>query len=1172
MQHPRNKLCLLKSEAWPALFSFLALLLAASTAHSQVLYGTLTGNVTDVSGAVVPGAGVQAVNAGTGVSRSGTTNGSGIYVLDNLQPGSYDVTVTSPNFNGFKSEGVTVSPNEITRVNASLAVKGVSQEVTVTGAPPVLQTDKADVNYEISPVQLTQLPTTSSEGRSFQALYKFVPGMSPPSEQNSAAGNPERAQGVNTNGISWDVNSTRIDGATVSYPWLPYLIAYIPPQDAIQSVNIVTNSFTADQGTAGGAVINVTIKSGTNQFHGSAWEYNSTNLYDANSFFNIQKRPKNIFNEFGAAVGGPIVKDKLFFFADWDRITRRQSISGSQTIPTAQMASGDFTGLTVPGANNTQVPVQIYDPKSGHINPATGIPDGTGRLTFAQEYGSMKIPASRIDPAAAKMLALFPAVNNCASPCTNPVNDYFGVGTAAYTLDKVDAKINYNPNENNSVFGRYSIAPDDISDPYTLGKAGGGTFDGGQAGNSTGRIQNVGLGFTHVFTPNLLLDMNAGYGRLRIGAQSPDETGNFGLDTLQIPGTNGPDPLQGGIPGFIFSGSSAAGFGSGGGSSSGTFSSFGNPNSANPFLFRDNQYVGNGNLTWNHGKHSMRFGGEYTHSAINHFQPQATSNSNLTPRGSFIFSGGLTGLNGGSTNIYNLLADLLLGLPQNYGKTVQTLNPNAVRFSTFAFYAQDQWQLTPKITFTYGARYEFYPFATRDHEGVFRYDPSLGPTNNVVIGGRGPNPTNTGADVGWGMIVPRVGIAYRATDRTVIRAGGGMTVDPDNFRTLRDTYGAVTAINPQGPNAFTNQNCLQAVDAQNSLLGCPVVGIEPIASPNFSTGFLTLPTTATTNTVPKRYRRGYINSWNLAVQQEFAAGFTGNFVYVGTSAVRAVSNVNLNAAPPGGGTKGGQLVATTGDTATINSAEPFRGANYNALQAQLTRNVGKGVQTGIIYTWSRAIDYSDNGSYNGLFFAYPTYWNRNRALAGYDRTNNFQWWTVTQSPFGKNGSYFRSGVASKLLGGWSLDTSLSKVSGTPFTVTDSGNNLNAPGNSQVADQVKPNVSIGHVQAYGNSSTTGLTTYFDTTAFARVPTARFGTSSRNEFRGPGSFNLDAAVSRTFPIWESVAFVARIEAFNATNTPAFSNPQSNISTGNFGYTTSVASGTGGRTINLSGRINF
>ena len=1159
-----------KSLSFAKLLGVLSLLFLTGVAavHGQVLYGTLTGNVTDPSGAAVAGAKVQIVNSATGFDRTVIVNQDGIYTLEALQPGSYDVTVTAPSFTPFKTVGATVSPNQITRVDARLVVGGATQEVVVTDTTPALQTDKSDVNYEIAPVQLAQIPTSSTEGRNFEALYKFVPGVSPPSEQNSSAGNPERAEGINVNGVSWVTNSTRVDGATVSYPWLPYLIGYIPPQDAIASVNVVTNAFTAEQGTAGGSVINVTIKTGTNQFHGSAWEYNSIQQFDARSFFNIKPSPKNIYNEYGGDIGGPIVRNKLFFFADWDRTTRRQAISGTQSIPTPQTVSGDFTGLNAPGTTSQ---VQIYD-------PATGNPDGTGRLTFEQEYGKMAIPASRIDPAAAKMLSLLPAVNNCASPCTNPINDFFGSGTFAYTLDRVDAKITYSPNDRNSIFGRYSIAPSDIADPPTLGAAGGGTYDGGQQGNATGRIQNVGLGFVHTFTPNLLLEMNAGYGRQRLGAQAPDITSNFGLDTLNIAGTNGPNPLQGGQPGFFLGGSAAAGFGSGGGTSTGTYTTLGNPNSGSPFLFRDNQYVGNANLSWNRGRHAMKFGAEYTHSAINHFQPQFTGNSNLTARGSFIFGGGLTTLKGGTapTTIYNQLADMLLGLPQSYGKTVQTLNPNAVRWSTFGFYAQDQWQATQKLTVTAGVRYEFYPFATRDHEGVFRYDPTLGPTNNIVVGGVGGNPTDTGEDVGWGMIVPRVGLAYRLSNSTVVRAGGGMTVDPDNFRTLRDTYGAVSALNPSGSNAYINANCLQAVDVQNSIIGCPVVGIQDIPTPNFSSGFLTLPVNNGTNTVPKNFRRGYINSWNLAIEHQLPVGFVANLGYVGTSAVRQMTSLNINAAPPGGGVTGQQLYATTGDKAGISSQYPFKGANYNGLQAQLTRRVSKGLQTGVAYTFSRAIDYNDNSTYNGLTFAYPAYWNRNRALAGFDRTHNFQWWTVANSPFGKDGRYMTTGIGGKILGGWELDTAFSKVSGTPFTITDSGTFLNAPGNTQVADQVKPHVNIGSIHARGNGSTTGLAPYFDPTAFAQVSAAsgspRFGTSSRNELRGPGFFDLDASLQRSFPIWERVQFIARVEAFNLTNTPDFANPAASVAGSNFGFSTSLVGSTGGRSINLAGRINF
>src|SRR5260370_77308 len=467
-----------------ALFVLL-LILSATMARAQILYGTISGNVTDRSGEVISNGSVSAVNVGTGISGTVTRNSEGIYLIQDLQPGTYTLTVTATGFAPFKVISVLVNPNQITRSDAQLIVGTNQQAIEVnSSSQPVLQTDKADVNTEINPVQLAELPTTSSYGRNFQSLYKLVPGFTPPAEQNSSGGNPMRAQASNANGVSWAANSTRVDGGAVSYPWLPYLIAYVPPQDAIQSVNVVTNSFTADQGTAGGASINVTIKSGTNSFHGSAFEYNSINQYNARSYYqpvqNLPVRPKNIYNEWGGTIGGPIWKNKLFFFLDAHRITRRSAASGSRTIPTPQIIHG-----------------------------------------------------------------------NCA---------------------------------------------------------------GGNPGANLGRVQNVGLGFTHVFTPNLLLAMNAGYARQHLGGQGPDLGTNFGLDTLGIPGTNGPNPLQSGQPGFVFSAAAASGFGGGSSSSGSTaFSSIGNQNTASPYLFRDNQYVENANVAWNKSRHSMAFGGEPTH-------------------------------------------------------------------------------------------------------------------------------------------------------------------------------------------------------------------------------------------------------------------------------------------------------------------------------------------------------------------------------------------------------------------------------------------------------------------------------------------------------------------------------------------------------------------------------
>jgi hypothetical protein len=1170
--------------------SFIAVTAILSVpARAQALYGSITGNVTDATGAAVSGATVLAAEGATGAQRTASTNADGMFLLSDVLPGTYSLTITAPTFGPSRVVGLHVDTNQITRQNVEMKVGDVAQQIQVTETAAILQTDKADVNTEINPVQLAELPTTSSYGRNFQSLYKFVPGFTPPAEQNSTGGNPMRAQASNANGVSWAANATRVDGATVTYPWLPYLIAYVPPQDAIQSVNVVTNSFTADQGTAGGAAINVTIKSGTNGFHGTAFEYNSINQYNARSYYQaaatLPVRPKNIYNEYGGSIGGRILKDKLFFFFDADRITRRQGTSGFATIPTAQLIGGDFTGYLLGG-----VQAQIYDPATGSTtavstNGGTVLAqNGVGRSTFAASSGGlMKIPAARLDAAAKKMLALLPAPNNCVNNCTTSIaNDYVGSAVSSYTMTKYDTKINYNPNQNNTVFGRYSIAPYVINDPPALGAANGSPFDGGNPGALPGRIQNVGVGFTHLFTQNLLLAMNAGYARQRVGGQGPDIGTNFGLDTLGIPGTNGPNLLQSGQPAFVFSAAAASGFG-GGASSSGSsaFSSIGNPQTASPFLFRDNQYVENAGVTWTKGRHAIGFGGEHTHSAINHFQPQGSNVA--TPRGGFQFTGGLTTVGGVTPTIYNQLADFLLGLPQTYGKAVQVLNPNAVRWSTFAFYAQDQWQASPKLTVTVGARYEYYPFATRDHLGVFRFDPSLGATNNVVIGGRGPNPTDTGEQIGWGMIVPRLGVAYRLTEHTVIRSGFGMTVDPDNFRRFRETYGAVTNVNSSGVNGYTPNDCLQAADAANSITGCgtatgsaagtQIVGIPAIATPDYTTGFLTLPSNVSTETVPKKFNRGYIESWNLALQQDLMGGFNINMTYVGTHAVRGITSLNINAAPPGGGTTGRLLYASTGSTSDITSNQPFRSANYHGLQTQLTRRVGHGVNTGVIYTWSHAINYNDNSTYSGLTFAYPTYWNRNKATAGFDRTNNFQWWTVAQSPFGRQGAWMKSGFGGKVLGGWELNTALSKLSGLPFTVSDATTVLNAPGNSQVADLVKPNVAIGHVARSGTNAVSTLPAYFDVTAFATVTgPARFGTSSRNMLRGPGSFNLDTSIVREFGIWESIRLQFRAEAFNVTNTPAFSNPNANISGANFGKVTALAANTGGRSINLSGRINF
>jgi hypothetical protein len=1212
--------------------------LVAPTARAQVLYGTLTGTVSDASNASVPNATVTALNQGTGANRSTTTNTNGEYTIPDLPPGTYSVIIDPVGgFSKFTQKDVTVNVNQNTRVPIILQLSSVSSEVTVNTATPMLQTQDAQVSHDISQTQLAELPITSSQGRNFQSLYTLIPGTANVVEQNSTASNPSRAMSVNVNGVEDMSNTTRIDGAVNTYGWLPYLIAYVPPADAIQTVNIATNSFNAEQGVAGGASINVIIKSGTNQFHGSAWEYNQLFNTNARAYVNtpqVQPRvPKNIFNQFGFSIGGPVYipkiltgKDKLFFFQDFQRTTRRQLITGQQTVPTSAMIGGDFSAVAsgLPATANTI----LYDPQPGGVGPY--LPVGS-RPTFLSEYGCNCIPASRQAHAASTMLALLkPITDTVGNPSAAAlgaqlVNDYNGSGTLSYNSNISDSKVTYNPSDRTSIFGRYSVNPFTVTDPQELGQAGGGTFDGGQPGAAQGRIQNVGLGLSHVISSRMVIDADFGYTRQVTGAQSLIDisVGDFGLNTLGIPGTNGIGPNYVGQPSLMFTG----------------WSALGNSNGANPFKFRDNQFTTDVNLSWTIGRHATKYGFTWYHFDLNHFQPTSGSDINA-PRGGFRFQGGMTTgpanltSSGAANNInaYTSLADFLLGLPNNgtgaaVAKPSQLSDPNALRWSQYAAYAQDQWSITPKMTLNYGVRYEMYPAPYRDHTGVYRLDPTLPQTANVEIGGVNGNPQNAGIDMGWGMFTPRLGIAYRVNDRLVIRTGAGATTDPDSLRFLRDSFPIDLAPSFSGTAANTI-----AVDPNQKSAANPnglplplTVGIPASPIPNISTGFASLPVSGGTNTTAANYRRGYIESWNLFVEQDLGNQFVLNVGYVGTHQVRQLGGYTLNAAPlPSGSTicmANGQynpssglsgscnfaantLINTTNckvsspggytcyNTGGITMNRPVWSSNYNGLQSQLSRRAGRLSQFGLIYTWSHAFNYQDNGAGSGstgVSFSFPDYFKFNRATASYDRTNNLQFWGIYHLPFGSGQEYLNHGIASAIFGGFQLNGQIGHVSGAPFSVTPSNtNNFNSPGNTLYADLIAPYRQLGgHNRTPGNNAISGGQPWFDPASFANpvqptyttgqapgtIVAPHFGNTHRNQFRGPGFTNINASIFRGFHIKGESEFQVRVEAFNLLNhpqlTPGTNTPNAIVGGGTFGYITAFGAT---RTLQFSGRFNF
>src|ERR1017187_6316657 len=723
--------------------ALLAVIWAGSVCHAQVLYGSLTGNVSDPTGAAVPGVHVEATNQGTNVKAETDTDGSGVYRFTNLQPGFYKVTVTAKSFRTFIETNVEVQGSGIRRVDVALQVAATTQSVEVSANSVVLQTDKADIHAEITSTEVEQLPYNGTEGRNFQALLLLQPGANPtggPGEANSAAGNPQRPITVSQNGISSQANNTRLDGATDSYPWLPVNVAYVPSPEAIDTVVVSTNSFDAELGAAGGAAINVNIKSGTNSLHGVAFERNTNNAFDAiNNYFSHPGRlAKNIQNQYGFAIGGPVWipkivhgKNKLFWFMDYEGTRQSQfATTPNLTLPTAAMRTGDFSAIST----------IIYDPLTGNA-------DGTGRTPFP----SNTIPTNRIAFASRTLTALLPALTRPTALTSN----YDAYGATTYNVGRWDWKVNYNPNGKSMIWGRYSVSPMDIVAPLVLGPAGGDAFNGGNPIHAGGRGQVAAAGLTYAFPPTPLLDRHAGYTRQNIGANGDVQDGDYGLNVLKIPGTNGVGPNYAGIPGFQIAG----------------IANIGNTNTGSPFQFRDNQYTGVINVTKIKGAHNMRFGFEYEKFALNHFQPQGGTFG--TARGTFGFAGDLTALNGGPAVNFNGVpanswAQFLLGYPSHMGKITQFQNPNSLRFSTWGLYARDQWQVTRNLTVSYGLRWEYYPIFAHNWYGAVRYDLA---TDTVLIGGEGGVPWDTGASANKKNFAPRLGLAYRFNARTVVRAG-----------------------------------------------------------------------------------------------------------------------------------------------------------------------------------------------------------------------------------------------------------------------------------------------------------------------------------------------------------------------------------------------------------------
>jgi hypothetical protein len=460
----------------PLAFLVAALVSFARPAGAQVLYGTLVGNVTDSSGAAVPGAAVTLINPNTNLAREATTSTEGVYRFVNVQPGTYKVRVVLSGFKEYTRDGVPISSTTVTRVDVALEVGALSEAVTVQSETSLLQTDTGDVHSQLNGKEIVSLPLGNY--RNYQSLVNLVPGATPGRFQNAVTDTPERALSTNVNGTARNSNNTRLDGATNIFVWLPHHAVYIAPAETVDTVNVTTASFDAEQGMAGGASVTVLTKTGTNEFHGSGFYFMENAGLRARNWANTSgDKPDSKRNIGGATIGGPILKDKLFFFGSWEGHYTTSPDTATLTVPTEAMRNGDFSAFGT----------TIYDPSSGNA-------DGSGRTSFANNV----IPGGRISPIAQSLQSRLPLPNG---PGTS--SNYTTSGTTKFNRNNYDAKLNYNISSAAQIFAKYSQmsatveAGSYFGDPASGGAMGGG-FGGGLAGSAdtTVKIGTVGLTWT----------------------------------------------------------------------------------------------------------------------------------------------------------------------------------------------------------------------------------------------------------------------------------------------------------------------------------------------------------------------------------------------------------------------------------------------------------------------------------------------------------------------------------------------------------------------------------------------------------------------------------------------------------------------------------------------------
>ncbi len=1162
--------------------AMLALLLVFSIpAFTQAVNGTMVGTVTDTTGAVVANAKVTITEQATNVSHSANTNESGNFTVADLPPGNYLVAVEMSGFKKEERRDVPLLVNTTQRVDIQLQPGNVTETIEVTGAPPELQTDRADTGRNIDTKVVSELPVLVSN-RNYQALLALVPGTSPPTEQHSQFFNASDTLQTEVNGAPRVTNNYQIEGIDDNQR-TGLLQILIPPLEAIQAVDISTSNHSVDLGRGAGAVTNVILKSGTNQFHGSAYEFLQNGDFDARNFFQPSVAAIH-YNYFGGTIGGPIKKNKLFFFADILRTSDHEANANTETIPSVLSRSGNLSE-----ALGGSSPALVYDPATG--DPVSGV----GRTPFPNNV----IPTNRLNPIALKILALVPVPNQPFNVAA-PNNNYFALLPFTKDSTLADGKIDYNISDKDRLSGRFSFQRPVIYQAPIFGNA-GGDANGAFQGTGIQKTYSSGINWNHTFSPTLVNEFRVGVAHYHNTAQ-PSDYGSNDSTALGIPGIN-TSQFNSGLVAIQIGGftSPLVGY-----------------SASLPWVRAEANIDLVDTVTKTFRNHTFTFGFDMRRIRDDLLQTQTYS-----PRGVYQFGVSQTNCAGNcqiangtmtaattpnpTTSWANDLASFLLDSPQasSTGRDFSGTFPTYRAWYYFP-YASDRWVVNNRLTVDIGLRWELYPPGLPAFPGQFsNFIPS---SNTLVVGGVGGNPNNGGLVNHLNYLAPRFGAAYRLTDKTVLRAGVGVSYTPFEDNTYINnnypTKGNIGAV--QGASAYTSATYQGSVLSFESGLPSPTPlpvpanGVYSVAALGFNG--------STEDYFPTNYKNPHVIAWNFSVQQTLPAHFTMDVAYVGNHGVDMGSDQNINASPVIAPASAGDNIYQPYYPHTGNITQFFVpvSAMYNGLQVKVDRRFAKGLSMTSSLTYQKGMAYYNGGDDDGFYgFYLKGQYHRNWGLNDFNRYITFVQSYVYQLPIGKGQRFLGSApkALDMIVGGWQLEGILTIMTGTPFTVTYSSTYLNLPqGGTNTPELVDPSVKILHGI---NTTINGGGPWFDPTAFApppcqsATPTAacptgaidqvagaaqQVGNVGRNSMIGPGFFNLNAAISKTMHFSETMNLQLRLETVNATNTPQFANPNGGCCTSNnanFGFITgtlssgsgTVNAGTGGpRSLQVAAKFTF